>query len=100
MKLEHYEHLSRPLTLHFRKEHSFSGMKAVVWTDTFQSFLMIGGQIALVIIGSVKVGGMDEVWKINDNWGRLDVKLNPDPTIRLTLWSAIIGGTFLSMGIH
>ena len=71
-------------------------MKAVVWTDTFQSFLMIGGQIALIIIGSVKVGGMDEVWRINHDWGRLDVQLNPDPTIRLTLWSAIIGGTFLS----
>ncbi len=74
-------------------------MKAVVWTDAFQSVLMVGGQCAIIIIGCVKVGGFDKMWNINQDWGRLHVELSADPTVRMTLWGSVIGGCFLGMYI-
>jgi len=32
---------------------------------------MIGGLIAVVIVGSMEVGGMAEVWRINEKFDRL-----------------------------
>ncbi|XP_076087503.1 sodium-coupled monocarboxylate transporter 1-like [Mytilus galloprovincialis] len=69
------------------------GMKAVVWTDVFQSLVMIAGLLAIVIQGVVEVGSMGDVWEINDKWGRIDFfDFNPDPTQRHSFWSLIVGG--------
>ncbi len=46
-------------------------MKAVVWTDTIQIFLMIGSVAALVIKGIADVG-FENVWQRNINSGRLE----------------------------
>jgi len=46
------------------------GLKAVVWTDVFQSMIMVGGLITVVIIGSIEVGGLDKVWEINEHFNR------------------------------
>ena len=43
----------------------------MIWTDVFQSVVMVGGLIAVVIVGSIEVGGMSEVWRINQEFGRL-----------------------------
>ncbi|CAD5116252.1 unnamed protein product [Dimorphilus gyrociliatus] len=76
---------------------TIGGMKAVVWTDVFQMLLMFCGMLAVIIKGSISVGGMNEVWKIADRGGRL--KLNNlwsfDPTIRHTFWSLTIGIFFV-----
>ncbi|ESO87861.1 hypothetical protein LOTGIDRAFT_179213 [Lottia gigantea] len=72
---------------------SLGGMKAVVWTDVFQSSVMLAGLLAIVIQGSIVVGGMSEVWSINDAWGRIDFfDFNPDPTQRHSFWSLVVGG--------
>ncbi|XP_052084969.1 sodium-coupled monocarboxylate transporter 1-like [Mytilus californianus] len=69
------------------------GMKAVVWTDVFQSLVMIAGLLAIVIQGVIEVGSMSDVWAINDKWGRIDFfDFNPDPTQRHSFWSLIVGG--------
>ena len=39
-------------------------MKAVVYTDVFQSLVMVAGVMAIVILGSINVGGLDVVWDI------------------------------------
>ncbi|KAL5020353.1 hypothetical protein ScPMuIL_003245 [Solemya velum] len=69
------------------------GMKAVVWTDVFQSLVMISGLLAIVIQGAIKVGGLGEVWRINDDWGRIHFwDFNADPTQRHAFWSLVVGG--------
>ena len=72
----------------------------MVWTDTFQCVLMILGQVLLIFMGCKWVGGFYHVWDINSKWQRLLIELDPDPTIRLSMWSAIIGGAFLGMVIY
>ncbi|XP_053387469.1 sodium-coupled monocarboxylate transporter 1-like [Mercenaria mercenaria] len=68
------------------------GMKAVVWTDVFQSTIMVAGLLAIVIQGIFKVGSFNEVWKINKEWDRIDFwEADPDPTVRHSVWSLIIG---------
>ncbi|XP_069102394.1 sodium-coupled monocarboxylate transporter 1-like isoform X2 [Argopecten irradians] len=69
------------------------GMKAVVWTDVFQSLVMVAGILAIVIQGSISVGGLDKVWQVNEDWDRIKFfDFNPDPTQRHSFWSLVIGG--------
>lgn len=48
------------------------GLKAVIWTDVFQSTIMIAGLIVVVIVGSIEVGGFGNVWEINKKFDRLN----------------------------
>jgi Na+/proline symporter len=48
------------------------GLKAVVWTDALQTFLMFGGVIIVMILGTVNVGGPGVVWERNHQSGRLE----------------------------
>lgn len=47
------------------------GLKAVVWSDTIQIFLMIGSVATLVIKGVIDVG-IENVWQRNINSSRLE----------------------------
>ena len=40
------------------------GMRAVIWTDVFQTFVMITGLITTIAIGTNHVGGFSEVIRI------------------------------------
>ncbi|KAK2167768.1 hypothetical protein LSH36_24g06030 [Paralvinella palmiformis] len=74
---------------------TLGGMKAVVWTDAFQFVVMIAGMFAIVIQGSIMVGGISKVWNISHKGNRLQFfNFDPDPTERLTFWSTVIGGMF------
>ena len=46
-------------------------MKAVIWNDVVQVLVMLGGLIAVVIVGSQRVGGFTKVWNILEKGGRL-----------------------------
>ena len=46
-------------------------MKAVLWTDTFQVMLMFAGLLAVLIRGSMDVGGLDLAWNITSQSGRV-----------------------------
>ena len=48
------------------------GIKAVVWTDTLQSAIMVAGMVMLVIKGGEEVGSIDKIYDINDAGGRLE----------------------------
>ena len=43
---------------------SFSkgGIRAVIWNDVFQAIVMLGGLVAVLIVGVQKVGGFGNVW--------------------------------------
>ena len=107
------------------------GLKAVVWTDVFQSVIMLAGLVIVAITGSIQVGGLQKVWEINQKYGRINFfeyvskqifiywtwifrfrsislytvpqcwnfisfsshSFNPDPKVRNTFWTIIVGGT-------
>ena len=80
---------------------SLGGMKAVVWTDVIQ-FCVLFGSIVLGIAISCRGG---DFWSILAETGKLRPfhpidwqYLSPNPQIRITLWSALLGSfvTFLT----
>lgn len=50
------------------------GMKAVIWTDVFQGVVMLGGMIAIIIVGTVKVGSLGKVFDVAYKGHRLQLK--------------------------
>jgi len=48
-------------------------MKGVIWTDVFQTFVILVGLIVVIAIGSNEVGGIAEVYEISKRGGRLDI---------------------------
>ena len=48
------------------------GLKAVVWTDVFQSVIMLAGLIIIAVAGVVEVGSLGKVWEINKRHGRIN----------------------------
>lgn len=50
---------------------TIGGLKAVVWTDTLQFLLMIGGLVCVIILGLISTGGFFHVWETAENGGRL-----------------------------
>lgn len=47
------------------------GLKAVVWTDAVQSFVMYGTILTICIKGTLDLGGLGEVLERNLEGGRL-----------------------------
>ncbi|XP_069358180.1 putative sodium-dependent multivitamin transporter [Maniola hyperantus] len=79
---------------------SLGGMKAVLFTDLLQSFLMFGAVFSVVIFASIQLGGFDQILIKAQDGGRLDFSnFSISPTERHTWWSLIIGGciTYLSL---
>lgn len=48
------------------------GIKAVVWTDTLQTMLMLLGVTTVSILGTYEVGGIKNVWERNSESGRIE----------------------------
>ena len=49
------------------------GIKAEVWADTLQLFIMLVGLIALLACGANKVGGIGKAMEIAKKGGRWDL---------------------------
>ena len=65
----------------------------------FQSFLMFAAVLSIAITAMSSIG-FKEILSIAEQHGRLEIlNFDPDPTVRHTWWSLIIGGgfTFLSL---
>uniref|UniRef100_A0A1B6D2P4 Sodium/solute symporter n=1 Tax=Clastoptera arizonana TaxID=38151 RepID=A0A1B6D2P4_9HEMI len=70
------------------------GMKAVIMTDTFQAAVLLGSIIAVLAIGVVYSEGLTVIWKRNVMSNRIEpLVFDPDPTIRHSVWSVVVGGT-------
>ncbi|XP_067669722.1 sodium-coupled monocarboxylate transporter 1-like [Haliotis asinina] len=71
---------------------SIGGLKAVIWTDVFQAVIMFTGVVAILIKGTVQVGGPSEVWRRANIGGRNNLfKFDLDPSVRHTFWNLFIG---------
>jgi Na+/proline symporter len=51
---------------------TIGGMKAVLWTDVFQSILMFSAMIIIIVKGTYDVGGVDTVWQRALEGGRIE----------------------------
>ncbi|XP_023176123.2 sodium-coupled monocarboxylate transporter 1 isoform X4 [Drosophila hydei] len=70
------------------------GLKAVIWTDVIQSFVMYGSILTVCIKGTYDVGGLSVVLQRNQDSGRLNApEWTWDPTVRLSMLSVLVGGT-------
>ncbi|XP_014479507.1 PREDICTED: sodium-coupled monocarboxylate transporter 1-like [Dinoponera quadriceps] len=70
------------------------GLKAVVWTDFIQTFIMFGSMLLIVIKGTCDLGGLSLVIRRNLESGRLEFPSTDwNPLTRHTIWGLMIGGT-------
>ncbi|KAJ3599031.1 hypothetical protein NHX12_032994 [Muraenolepis orangiensis] len=77
------------------------GMKAVIWTDVFQILVMFSGFLAILIHGTVLVGGPARVLEIAYNGSRLNFDdFDVDPRKRYSFWSLSVGGSLLWLSMY
>ncbi|KAK7475399.1 hypothetical protein BaRGS_00033349, partial [Batillaria attramentaria] len=80
---------------------AFGGMKAVLWTDCFQVGMMMAGLLAVLIRGSMAVGGFAAAWEKMESSGRVFFDdFRPDPGVRHSFWSCVVGGYFTWVAIY
>ncbi|KAF4532952.1 hypothetical protein B566_EDAN000640 [Ephemera danica] len=80
---------------------TIGGMKAVVWTDTFQVLVLYSSMLAVLWKGTSDLGGFSNVWQRNAEWGRTDFfKWDLDPTERYNVWGAFVGAAFLHCAVY
>ncbi|XP_075535903.1 putative sodium-dependent multivitamin transporter isoform X2 [Dermacentor variabilis] len=80
---------------------TIGGMKAVLWTDLFQSILMFVSMFAVVGVGTYRMGGVSNVWNEALAGGRIEfLNFDPDPTVRHTVWTLAIGGIFVYVSLY
>uniref|UniRef100_A0A1B6CPJ3 Sodium/solute symporter n=1 Tax=Clastoptera arizonana TaxID=38151 RepID=A0A1B6CPJ3_9HEMI len=74
---------------------TFGGLKAVVWTDTLQSFFTLATILFIICLGCIHVGGFFQVFKIAEEGHRLEIfNFDPNPFARNTFWTVAVGTTF------
>nr|XP_006817834.1 PREDICTED: sodium-coupled monocarboxylate transporter 2-like [Saccoglossus kowalevskii] len=72
---------------------TIGGMRAVIWTDVFQFFVIVGSFITVIVLGVIKAGGMEYVWETNKQDGRLNFFETPfGITTRLSAVALAVGG--------
>ncbi|NXV69879.1 SC5A6 protein, partial [Molothrus ater] len=80
---------------------TLGGLKAVIWTDVFQTLVMLAGQVAVIVVGAWRVGGMARVWRVAEQQGKIaGIDLDPSPLERHTFWSLSVGGIFMMLSLY
>ncbi|XP_053919141.1 sodium-dependent multivitamin transporter isoform X2 [Cuculus canorus] len=80
---------------------TLGGLKAVIWTDVFQTLVMLAGQLAVIVVGAGRVGGMAHVWHLAEREGKISgIDLDPDPFQRHTFWTLAVGGIFMMLSLY
>ncbi|KAH8313670.1 hypothetical protein KR067_009996, partial [Drosophila pandora] len=74
------------------------GIKAVVWTDVVQGSIMLLSVVSVGVLGTIRTGGVSTVLDYASQGGRLNFDFRLDPRIRMTFWSATMGGIFMWTG--
>jgi SSS family transporter len=79
----------------------YGGNRSVIWTDVVQMGLIWFGIFVCVAVGLERLPdsfGLRDGLALAQAAGRLEtIDLSLDPSRRYTLWSGLIGGTFLAM---
>ncbi|XP_041791600.1 sodium/iodide cotransporter [Chelmon rostratus] len=80
---------------------TLGGMKAVIWTDVFQIFVMLLGFVVIFIHGTVLVGSPALVLEIANNGSRINFNdFDVDPRQRYTFWSLTVGGSLVWLSMY
>ena len=80
---------------------TIGGIKAVMWTDTFQAAVMFGSFLAIIIKGNYDAGGASVVFDRNYQSGRIEFfNFDFHMTTRHTVWTMVIGGYFTWVGTY
>ncbi|KAJ0068623.1 hypothetical protein NL108_010301, partial [Boleophthalmus pectinirostris] len=80
---------------------TLGGLKAVIWTDVLQMVVMLVGFVAVIARGAVLRGGLTQVFEDAREGGRLKTfDFNPDPRMRHSFWSILIGGSIMWVSIY
>ncbi|GFS24904.1 sodium-coupled monocarboxylate transporter 1 [Elysia marginata] len=80
---------------------TLGGMKSVIWTDVFQTFVMFLGIFTVLVKGSMDAGGPEEVWTIGKATGRIEMDATSlDPRTRHTVWNLCFGSLFYWLSTH
>lgn len=62
---------------------------------------MFASVICVCVQGSIDAGGMNKVWEIANEGGRIQfTDLRLDPSVRHTLWTQLIGGIFTFTSLY
>ncbi len=76
------------------------GMRAVIWTDVAQFFVLFGGSALALWVISSQSGSFSVMWSIAEQGGRTRLlEWSLDPTMRATTWAAFIGSLVSSLGM-
>ncbi|KAG0410612.1 hypothetical protein HPB47_012269, partial [Ixodes persulcatus] len=71
------------------------GIKAVVYTDTFQAVVTVLAMVVVVLLGIREMGGFQKVWDICRDGHKIQFdEVNPNPMIHQTVWGLSIGMFF------
>ncbi|XP_050721481.1 sodium-coupled monocarboxylate transporter 1-like [Eriocheir sinensis] len=77
---------------------TFGGVKAVVYADTLQAFVMVFGVLAIVVQGSLAQGGLDNVLDIAYHGDRIELfNMSLDPYQRHSFWLCLTLGFFYTL---
>jgi len=80
---------------------TLGGMKAVLMTDVFQSFLMFAAIYAVIVCSCIDAQGVMPILENAWDRGRIEFfNLSPDPTVRHTLWTQMFGGCFVYCSLY
>ncbi|CAF1491028.1 unnamed protein product [Adineta ricciae] len=80
---------------------SVGGMKAVIWTDVLQALVILIGLLAAIIQGLIVLGGFGPTFSKAYEGKRIQFdSISPDPRVRHTVWSLLIGGTMNSLATY
>jgi solute:Na+ symporter, SSS family len=69
---------------------SMGGLRAVIWTDVAQTFILFFGALLAIVTISVALGGPTKWWPATWNSGWESPKFWFDPTARVTMASAML----------
>lgn len=75
---------------------TMGGIEAVIWTDTVQTFVLLGGALLCVLwlVGSLD-GGFGELWTTGHAAGKfrlVDLDFSFDSFTSLSIWVIVLGG--------
>lgn len=75
---------------------TLGGMKAVIWTDVLQFFVLLGGQLAIGWVAVSRIpGGWAGAYDLAASAGKLNfLNFDWNLTVRVTFWGALLGGLF------
>ncbi|KAJ6638131.1 Sodium-coupled monocarboxylate transporter 1 [Pseudolycoriella hygida] len=69
------------------------GIKAVVFSDCIQTFIMVGSLIVIIVKGTIDLNGFEAVWMKNKEGERINFpELTLDVTARHSVISLLLGG--------